>query len=278
MFPNIDLSHKSASAIQRNSDPDAVFVVTGANRGIGLQFVKSLSERTAGTIVACYRNPDTANKLKELAASSPRKLVLQQLDLENQASIECAGKAISQQFGRVDVLLNVAGILGDGHTTAGPERSLAKIDRDWFEKTVSVNTIGPVMWAQQLAPLMISRRSRKQTDHQRPTAVMAALSARVGCISDNSLGGWYTYRTSKAALNMAVRTMALEWKRHGCWALSLHPGTTDTDLSKPFQKNVKPESLFPVEFTAQRLLDVMDAAEEEHSGGLYDWAGQALSF
>ena len=83
---------------------------------------------------------------------------------------------------------------------------------------------------------------------------------------------------SKAALNQATKTMALELKRQGIWTISLHPGTTDTDLSKPFQKNVKAERLFPVEFTSKRLLDVVDCMEEIHSGGFYDWSGKALPF
>lgn len=88
----------------------------------------------------------------------------------------------------------------------------------------------------------------------------------------------YQYRISKAGLNQATRTMALELGRQNVWCVALHPGTTDTDLSKPFQANVKKESLFPVEFTVNQLLSVMDSVQAEHSGGLYDWAGQSISF
>jgi len=108
--------------------------------------------------------------------------------------------------------------------------------------------------------------------------VIANVSARVGSISDNQLGGWYSYRISKAALNQATRTMALELRRQDIWVVALHPGTTDTDLSKPFQKNVKEGRLFPVQFTAGRLLDVVDSMGYENSGGFYDWAGVALPF
>ena len=92
------------------------------------------------------------------------------------------------------------------------------------------------------------------------------------------MGGWYSYRISKAALNQATRTMALELGRQSVSCIALHPGTTDTDLSKPFQANVKKESLFPVEFTVNQLLSVMDCVHSEHSGGLYDWAGKSISF
>jgi NAD(P)-dependent dehydrogenase (short-subunit alcohol dehydrogenase family) len=83
---------------------------------------------------------------------------------------------------------------------------------------------------------------------------------------------------SKAALNQATRTMALELKRQATWCVALHPGTTNTDLSKPFQANVKADKLFPAEFTVGQLLDIIDSMDEENSGGFYDWSGQALSF
>jgi len=202
--------------------------------------------------------------------------------VEDQASIEKAGATIKEKFDRVDLLLNVAGILGDGRNDPGPERALSKIDRSWLEKTMAVNLIGPVMLSKELSPLMMQRRRRKKNaeaeEDDRPVAVIANLSARVGSISDNGLGGWYSYRMSKSALNQATRTMALELKRHSTWTVALHPGTTNTDLSKPFQANVKEGSLFPVDFTVDRLLSVIDSMTEDHSGGFYDWSGQAISF
>lgn len=202
------------------------------------------------------------------------------LDVEDQDSIESFGAEMRDKFDRVDLLLNVAGILGDAKNTPGPERSLSKMDREWFEKSLAVNTIGPVMLSKELMPLMMQRRRRKtaEGDESRAPAVIANLSARVGSISDNGLGGWYSYRMSKSALNQATRTMALELKRHSAWCVALHPGTTDTGLSKPFQSNVKQGSLFPVDFTVTQLLNVIDSMQDEHSGGFYDWAGQALSF
>lgn len=269
----------------RNASPDAVFVVTGANRGIGFQFTKSLLERTQGRIVACCRRPEQADELRQLLKSQQYadRLSIVRLDVEDQASIEAAGAEIRDQFDRVDLLLNVAGILGDAKTTPGPERALEKMDRAWLEKTLAVNLIGPIMLTKELMPLLQQKRRRKKQDHEnnnsiRPPAVVANMSARVGSISDNQLGGWYSYRMSKSAINQATRTLAHELKRHSAWTLALHPGTTDTGLSAPFQANVKEGSLFPVEFTTAQLLKVIDNMEEEHSGGLYDWAGQALSF
>ena len=164
-----------------------------------------------------------------------------------------------------------------------------------LEKTFAVNVIGPTMLAKGLSPMMRSKGRRAAT-------VIVNLSARVGSMSDNQLGGWISYRMSKSALNQATRTMAIELKRQGTHAIALHPGTTgktlleptstfrcfrsddtvffliDTGLSKPFQQNVKEGRLFPVEFTVEKLLNVVNSMEEENSGGFYDWAGKALPF
>ena len=91
--------------------------------------------------------------------------------------------------------------------------------------------------------------------------------------ADNGLGGWYSYRLSKAALNQATVTCARELRRQRTICVALHPGTTDTGLSKPFQARVAPEKLFPVEFTASQLLDIVDGLEEDDSGRFIDWAG-----
>lgn len=283
VYRDIDVT-SSPQDSPRNSDPDAVFVVTGASRGIGLQFVKSLLLDTKGTIVACCRDPNSSEGLSSLIAGLPEtdkaRINLVQMDLEDQSSIESAANEIKSKFSRVDILLNVAGLLGDGTTTPGPERSITKIDRDWLEKTFSVNVFGPVMLSKELAPLMAQRRrgSKGEMPSSRPNSVIANLSARVGSVSDNSLGGWYSYRMSKSALNQATRTMAHELKRQSIWCIALHPGTTDTDLSKPFQKNVAEGRLFPVDFTVESLLKVVNAMEDENSGGLYDWAGKAIPF
>jgi NAD(P)-dependent dehydrogenase (short-subunit alcohol dehydrogenase family) len=203
------------------------------------------------------------------------------LDVEDQDSIERAGSIIKGKFGRVDMLLNNAGILGDAKTTPGPERALSGMDRDWLEKTMAVNLTGPVMLSKELVPLMMQRRKKKKSpeDEARAIAVIANVSAGVGSISDNEIGGWYSYRMSKAALNQATRTMALELKRQSTWTVALYPGMADTDLSKPFQsKNMKEGFIKPVDFTVEQLLNIIDSMDEDSTGGFYDWSGQALSF
>ena len=241
----------------------------------------SLRRFRQGTVVALCRSPESAAGLLELRATQPdpSRLRVLPLDLEDQASVERAGAEIRGRHPRVDLLLNVAGLLGDGRATPGPERSLARMDRGWFETTLAVNLVGPVMLCKELLPLLARPRRGKEADEgRRPPPIVVNLSARVGSISDNGLGGWYSYRMSKSAVNQFTRTLALELKRQGAWAIALHPGTTATDLSRPFQANVKEGSLFPVEFTVSKLLDIVDATTEQHSGGFYDWSGQSLSF
>ena len=295
VHPNVDISVRSdllSDGDRRNNDAEAVFVVTGASRGIGLGVVKALVERTKGTIFACCRNPPSASSpstseeglawyLISLSSSDRDRIRLVSLDLSNQDTIEAAGEFIRSSKNRVDVLYNIAGVLGDGKSTPGPERSLAMVDRDWLESSFSVNLVGPTMIIKELMPLLVQPRRRRNDDEnrqQRPSSVVANLSARVGSISDNNLGGWYSYRASKAALNQVTRTLAHELGRGNTWCISLHPGTTDTDLSVPFQANVAQGKLFPVDFTAGRMIDVVDSLGKEHSGGFYDWGGRSISF
>ena len=282
VYDDIDVTNRNQDSIIRNSDPDAVFVVSGGSRGIGLQFVKSLVQKTKGTVVALCRSPESAHGLNDAILSledkDKQRIKVFSLDLQDQNSIQETCDNLKKTFKRVDLLLNVAGILGDGQNTPGPERTIQKIERDWMTQTLEVNVVGPVMLSQGLLPLLEQSRRSKNKEQMRPKAVIANLSARVGSISDNGLGGWYSYRISKSALNQATRTMAHELKRKSVLSIALHPGTTDTDLSKPFQKNVQEGRLFPVDFTVDSLLGVIDSMQDENSGGLYDWAGKAIPF
>ena len=130
------------------------------------------------------------------------------------------------------------------------------------------NATGPALVAKHFLPLLA--RDRK--------AAFAALSARVGSIEDNRLGGWYAYRASKAALNMLIRTLSIELARSHRHALcvGLHPGTVDTALSKPFQSGVPPEKLFPPAQSARHLLAVLDRLTAEDSGSVYAWDGRRI--
>jgi NAD(P)-dependent dehydrogenase (short-subunit alcohol dehydrogenase family) len=281
VYDNIDLAaaHDDMVSQRRNEDSDAVFVVSGASRGMGLQFTKDLLRRTSGTIVACCRKPDQAEELARVADGSSGRVLVLPLDVTDQTSIANMAKEIETTYhGRVDALYNIAGILGDS-AGSGPERNIAAMDKSWFKQNLAINTIGPMMVTQALAPMMQAKRGKKYVNSKTAESIVVNMSARVGSIADNQGGlGWHSYRISKAALNMGTRILGHELKRQGVWTVALYPGFTDTDLSKPFQKGVKPDKIFPVDFTVGRMIDVVDSMEAKHSGGLFDWAGQALPF
>ena len=139
-----------------------------------------------------------------------------------------------------------------------------------MEVVFRINAIGPALIAKHFLPLLAHNRK----------SVFAALSARVGSIEDNRLGGWYAYRASKAALNMMIRTLSVELARLNPSALcvGLHPGTVDTSLSKPYQGSVSDGGLFSVEQSASHLLKVLNGLQPEHSGRVFAWDGKPIPF
>lgn len=186
------------------------------------------------------------------------------LDLEHEDSIAAAARALDA--GPALGLVFVAtGVL---HSGFEPERSYRTLDADHMARDYRINTIGPALVAKHFLPLL--PRDRR--------AVFAALSARVGSIGDNRLGGWHSYRASKAALNMILRTLAIELARTHPLAVvaGLHPGTVRTGLSAPFQRGVKPEQLFSPARSAGHLLDVIDRLEPRDSGGVFAWDGTRI--
>ncbi|HAY05602.1 MAG TPA: SDR family NAD(P)-dependent oxidoreductase [Hyphomonas sp.] len=169
--------------------------------------------------------------------------------------------------GPLTLCLVASGLLSDG---AGlqPEKSFRAQELAAFERVFAANTFAPALIAKHMLPLMPKAER----------SVFAALSARVGSISDNRLGGWHAYRASKAALNMLMRNYAIEQARRapGNICICLHPGTVDTDLSKPFQANVPAERLFSPEASAAHLISVIDRLSPEESGKCFDWAGKEV--
>ena len=190
----------------------------------------------------------------------------QHIDITDEASIAAAAATVAQ--GPPPSLVIVAtGLLHADDN--GPEKSLKDLDPAWLARNFMANAIGPAMIAKHFLPLM--PRTGK--------SVFAALSARVGSISDNKLGGWYGYRASKAALNMLVRTLAIEDKRRNDRGIvvALHPGTVDTPLSRPFRGNVQPGRLFDPERAALQLLDVIEELRPPDSGRFFDFEGKEIT-
>jgi NAD(P)-dependent dehydrogenase (short-subunit alcohol dehydrogenase family) len=227
-------------------------VVIGASGGIGAAFEAALIEEGAFDVVHGFARSRSG---------------VQHLDLLDETSIVDAAASIAG--GPSPTLVIVAtGLLHAGEQ--GPEKALRELDAHWLAKLYAVNAIGPALVAKHFLPIMPKTG--------RP--VFAALSARVGSISDNRLGGWHGYRASKAALNMLVRNLAIEEGRRNPRAIvvALHPGTVDTALSRPFQGNVQPGRLFKPERAALQLLDVIEELRPPDSGKLFDFEGKEIPF
>jgi NAD(P)-dependent dehydrogenase (short-subunit alcohol dehydrogenase family) len=155
-----------------------------------------------------------------------------------------------------------------------PEKTWRHLDAERLAHAFQVNTILPALIARAALP-RLARGTRDAPEK----AVFAALSARVGSISDNRLGGWHAYRASKAALNQILKTCSIELTRKTSHALcvGLHPGTVDSALSKPFQGNVPEGKLFTPAYAAERLLSVIDGLSPEQTGRVFDWAGKEIA-
>jgi len=149
-----------------------------------------------------------------------------------------------------------------------PEKRIEDFCADVFMETLSVNTVTPMLWLKHLTPVLAGKHECK----------VVIFSARVGSISDNKLGGWYSYRASKAAMNMLMTTAAVELARRAknVKLISFHPGTTDSPLSKPFQKNVPKGKLFTSEFVACQLLTIIASAVVDGQASYLDWQGKKI--
>lgn len=182
------------------------------------------------------------------------------LDNYDEANIKQACANIKPQR-RFDVVLVATGLLHESGIQ--PEKSYNDITHDALLKLYEVNTIVPALIAKHTLPLL-------NQSHQ---SIFVALSARVGSISDNRLGGWYAYRSSKAALNMLIKTMALEAKRRHPQAIicGYHPGTVDSPLSRPFQRRIAQQQIFSPEYAAMRFLEVVHTLKESDSGKCLAW-------
>ena len=168
-----------------------------------------------------------------------------QLDLTKEYSIEKLRGHLSYTF-VPDIIICCSGILHDDETL--PEKKLADFTSDWFLKSVDMNILTHVNLAKAVDPLI---------EKTRPVT-WVSLSAMVGSISDNRLGGWYTYRMNKAALNMFVKGLSIEWHRKskGSTVISIHPGTTDSQMSKPF--SIRKDKLYSPQLTAERIISVVE--------------------
>lgn len=242
-------------------------MVVGANRGIGLALTaEQLRDPRVTRVIATHRPSADLQQLSLLSQEYGEKLSLHALDVAEARSLEEFGRFLEQQQGGIDITIHAAGILHEDNIQ--PEKSFTQCRPESLMRMFEINAIGPLMVAGKLLESQSRQRHFK----------FAALSAMVGSIGDNRLGGWYGYRASKSALNQFIKTLAIEcrMKYPNASVMAIHPGTTDTDLTRPYQNSVKPGKLYTPEQTASRILNVIDGIGPDGSGGFFNWDGSPI--
>jgi NAD(P)-dependent dehydrogenase (short-subunit alcohol dehydrogenase family) len=246
---------------------DGQALVVGASQGIGFGFVKHLLQTdNIARIFATYRRPRGAAELLKLADEHPQRLHCLPLDVTDESQIATSLSCVQRLTPRLHLVINSVGLLHDDQVS--PEKSLQQLNADHLLRAFQVNSVGGILLAKHLLPLL---------RHDQPS-LFATLSAKIGSIGDNRLGGWYGYRASKAALNMFLKTAAIEYSRKSknTILVMLHPGTTDTQLSRPFQRGVPPDKLFSVDRTVTQLMTVLSQLDSADHGAFFSWDGSRL--
>ena len=229
-------------------------IVIGAGGGLGSALCRQWQQDDdIETVIAVSRHAES-NTLQGVQAIT--------CDY-SEAAIARASEKIKSLGGKISRVCICNGLLHNDHIW--PEKRIEDISLANLQEVFHVNSFIPILWLQALLPLVKGDTA----------CIITTISARVGSIGDNQLGGWYSYRSSKAALNMFLKSAAIEYARRapGVKLVAFHPGTTDTELSKPFQANVPAGKLFTTEFVAERLLALLDDLEPDGELSYLDWAG-----
>ena len=239
---------------------DCNVAVIGASGGIGEAMLRLLSDDSRVANIHALARSAADGSLPKVSTGF--------IDLSDEGSIATAAQ-LAAKNDALDLVIVTSGILWEGEDLR-PEKSMRELDLQRLTQLFAVNAAGPALVAKHFLPLL--RKNSK--------TLFASLSARVGSISDNRLGGWYSYRASKAALNMLLKTFAIEHARQ--WPDSvvagLHPGTVDTALSQPYTSRTPKETLFSPATSARHLLKVMNQLSPEDSGGVFAWDGSRIQY
>lgn len=241
-------------------------VIQGAGRGIGLALARRALAEKPDHLFLTARNPEQSEGFNEIKPGD--NITWLSVNFADPGSIERAGTAICNKVDNLSRVICTAGVLTDDQTK--PEKRIADLEISSLLHSYQINAAGPLLFVKSLWPCLRGTHQVK----------IASLSARVGSISDNQLGGWYSYRASKAAQNQLMHTMAIELARSNpaaCVA-TLHPGTVDTGLSKPFHANVPPGKLFTADYSAGCLWRVLDELADSDNGGFFAYDGSPIPF
>ncbi|MAV98818.1 MAG: hypothetical protein CML81_03300 [Rhodobiaceae bacterium] len=238
-----------------NKFQNAKVLVVGATGGIGSAFVEKIKQL------------DKDNIIIEVVRKKKYNHQIEVDMLDEESMTQCALE-IHKQHGTIDMILNTVGLLhSDG---AMPERAYKEINQDFLQKTFEANTFIPFLVSKHFIPLLSKNK----------TSLIAFMSARIGSISDNNLGGWYSYRASKSALNMLIKTLSIElsYKNKNAICIGLHPGTVKTNLSDPFSEKIKAYKVFSKEESIDYLVNQINRVDQTFSGKLIDWKGDVIPY
>ncbi|KAL6710879.1 hypothetical protein ACN47E_007936 [Coniothyrium glycines] len=258
-------------------------LISPASRGIGFALARQVLQTTNAPVVVTARQDvdKTKEELLDGLQVDGKRLTVLRVDVTDEASIADAAASCKKQFDvsehKLQLAMIVPGILF-------PEKSPAQINADDALLTFRTNTLGPMLMLKHFSHFLPKKSTtiNKDADEMKglpAAATTAIMSARVGSISDNRLGGWYSYRASKAGVNQVVKTFDNHLRTasgDNAIALALHPGTVKTGLSKDFWNNVKKEKLFEREWVADRLIDVITQVGVDGRGKCYDWEGKEV--
>jgi NAD(P)-dependent dehydrogenase (short-subunit alcohol dehydrogenase family) len=229
-------------------------LITGANRGLGLEFARQYLERGARVFAGC-RRPAEARQLQTLQAAQPQRLSVVSLDVADPKSIQAAHAIVRSQVEGLDVLINNAGI----YSSRGSDEPLERLGKLTFEEALTVlrvNAVAPLIVAQQYLDLLRAGRDAK----------IASISSGYGSVSANTGGFPYYYSASKAALNMFMRSLAADAKRWGVTTVLLDPGWVSTDMGGPHASMTAKQSV-------RRMIHVIDTLTPQHNARFLSWEG-----
>lgn len=236
--------------------------VIGSGGAIGSAFVRHLATLQSGATINAFSSLGRQTTLNQNNQLQHNNVIYYGINYNDEDAIANAA-SIASDKAPLDLVVIATGMLHNHDLM--PEKSLRDLSSEKFEHLFRANAITPALIAKHFLPKL----------NKNKRAVFAALSARVGSISDNRVGGWYSYRMSKAALNMMIKNTAIEMGRRYKEAIivGLHPGTVDSELSKPFQSQVKAGKLFTPDYSAKKLLEVIDGLNVTDSGKCFAWDG-----
>ena len=221
--------------------------VIGAGGAIGGGFVRNFAEKDNVDKIFAFSSKD--NNFESGKVESVN------IDIHNEDSIKEASEKAAAD-GEIDIVIVALGLLHDEGLT--PEKSIKNMSKENFDRIFAVNTVAPALCMKHFLPKLKKKEK----------SAFLVLSARVGSIGDNALGGWYAYRASKSALNMLIKNAAIEMNRRfkDMVVAGLHPGTVDSHLSSMFKAHVKPDHLFTPDYSCGKLIEVIMGLEAKHSG------------